>query len=82
MTDTATAWDASTTKKAVEMLERVLTNLIERQDIPTAIYYAARLEQFLIDASTRLPADTSDTKSDSSMEKQFISHLIGTRVEP
>jgi len=72
-----TALDASTLSEARDKIGLLLHFILEG-DYKTASYFAGRLEQLLIDASTKIPADSSDTKPETITESLATSPLTGT----
>lgn len=77
--------DVSTLKEVRDNLDYLIDAIFgpKEPDMTSIAYYTGRLEQLLIDALMKTPADSSDTKSDSPMtENPAISHLIGTVMAP
>jgi hypothetical protein len=80
-----TVLDASTLKEVRDNLDYLIDAIfgLKEPDMTSIAYYTGRLEQLLIDALMKTPADSSDTKSGSPMtENPVTSHLIGTAMAP
>ena len=71
-----TALDASTMKEAKVLIDSIVSYLGDSNE--RVAYYAGRLEQLLIDASMRTPADSSDTRSGRRTESLVTLPLTGT----